>query len=250
MSFFEQKNRGVNPAVNLAASVFAGLGLLISFTTLNQVSKINSTKTPTLVETSDGKSLRVTAIGHYERTPEAIQEFVGSKFFGLFEWTGYLPPQNSEEVRNPKRDPGIKIGDRSVTTIAFNTASALSEDFRKPFLEGLADITPQAIFQKSNKPGQNPQSILYVRSVSHPRQMTKARFWEVDVVADLIITKNQDQLGTAIPLNKTVTVFAVDTPPLPEWASEEQKMAHEERKAGLEITQMRDINLGSPSQMK
>lgn len=79
--------------------------------------------------------------------------------------------------------------------------------------------------------------------------MTKPRFWEVDVVADLIITKNQDQLGTAIPLNKTVTVFAVDTPPLPEWASKEQKMAHEERKAGLEITQMRDINLGSPSQV-
>lgn len=248
MSFFEQKNRGINPAVNLAASVFAGLGLLIGFATLSEVSKVNSTKTPTLVETSDGKSLRVTPIGHYERTPEAIQEFVGSKLFGLFEWTGYLPPETPEEVRNPKRDQGIKVGERYVTTIAFNTASALSKDFRKPFLKGLSEITPQQIFQKSNKPEQNPQSILYVRSISRPRQMTKPRFWEVDVVADLIITKNQDQLGAAIPLNKTVTVFAVDTPPLPEWASEEQKKAHEERKAGLEITQMRDMNLGSATQ--
>lgn len=219
--------------------------MMVTFADHSKLNKLTNTQPPTLVELNDGKSIRVYPIGHNERTPKAIQDFVASKMMGLFDWTGTLPPRTIEEAKKPRPDPGVRVDvNRSVTTEAFYKAFAVSEDFRPSFLKGLASLTPQENFRSNVPVSEKITSTLIIRNVSPPREINKG-MWENDVVADLMLFKNGTQFGSTIPVNKTVTTKAEEVYAPPEGASDMAKISYEERLPGLVITEIRDLSLAS-----
>ncbi|MGB8700037.1 MAG: hypothetical protein WCD18_11530, partial [Thermosynechococcaceae cyanobacterium] len=171
---------------------------------------------PTLVQLVDGKPIRVTAKDSLSREPESIKRFAKDVTALMFSMTGTLPPENFDQARLPKPDPGITIGSQNlkIATASFQAGFALSEDFRRPFLESLADITPQALFGNKNQDPTKPatQVVPIIKLISEPKQ-TETGLWKFNVVANLLLFNTQDPLGQeVIPFNKEITIRAVEPP--------------------------------------
>jgi hypothetical protein len=95
--------------------------------------------------------------------PSVIKDFVGTTLVGLMDWTGTLPPQNIAQAKAPLIDPGVPVGSKKIATGTRDAAFALSEDFRVPFLQEIARLTPQSVFRQGKL-----QSNLIVRLLSEP----------------------------------------------------------------------------------
>lgn len=217
-----------------------------------QISRLANTPAPSLVQLVDGRAIQVSAKDHLEREPETIRRFVSDVMTMLFTWSGTLPPQNLQEAKVPRPDPGVEItsvsrGNDRIATQTWESGFALSEDFRKEFLQSIAVLTPPSVFGGTSNLAMRTQSLLIVRNVSEPRSVTEGKRgdWVVSLVANLVILSSRDPTGNAIAFNKEIFLRAVDTPelPLPDAATPIQQAVYRMRQAGLEIYKIRDLDL-------
>lgn len=198
---------------------------------------------PNLVELTDGKAVQVTAQDHLKRNNETIHRFISDFINLMFSWTGTLPPDSIEAAKAPLPDPGVALNrtkdNTKIATSAYQAAFALSEDFRKPFLESVADITPQELFAVNRTNGIFPTQVLpIIKYISDPIP-SKPGVWTVNIIANLAIFNDQNKLGKVIPFNKEISLRAV-IPPLKPGESQLEKEIFNIRKAGLEIFAIRD----------
>ncbi|MBD2303390.1 hypothetical protein H6G80_33690 [Nostoc sp. FACHB-87] len=238
MRLLEKKELNLTPIFLMGNAIVLTLLLLIELVNFFGLWRIANSKAPTLVELSDGESIRVSSISSSERSSQAITHFVGQTMTGLLSWN--TVPQNELEspLEKLKLDTGVQAGQGRITTKTWATGFALSEDFRAPFLEQLGKLTPPDVFQGST------QSILKVSFLGEPRKLKESRGWTIDLIAELIIFKGGNVIGEPITFNKTIFVKAIDTPRLPKQYSNIQKIAYQARKAGLEIYKIQDFELG------
>lgn len=236
MRLLDKKEINFTPLVSIGQAVILLFLLLINLTNSSKLSKISNQK-PTLVELQDGTSIRAIAVGEKDRTDQAIMDFAGRIMMNLMSWNAV--PKSSDGNLDPtklKLDPGVQVSDKKLTTNTWSAGFALSEDFRASFLREIAALTPSDVFNGDT------QSALLVRHLSPPQKIEEGK-WRLEMVANLVVFKGQDQLGKAISFNKTVFVRAVDTPPLPNNPSVPQIEAYRARKAGMEIYRIQDLDL-------
>lgn len=204
---------------------------------LNQLNlKLANRPAPSLVQLVEGKTVMTTTVDFNQRTPDVIKRFVGSTMTLLFNWTGQLPPTETQEnPQLPQIDPGISIGNGKITTSAYEAAFALSPDFRQEFLETLAALIPQQVFTTDT------QSILMISFLGEPQQLEPGN-WKVKMIASLLIFQSANQIGQAIPLNKEILLRAVQPPfSFPSNSTPLQQTVYQVRSAGLEIYLIRDL---------
>jgi hypothetical protein len=237
MQILNRKEINYTPILIISNTALLILLFLITIVDSGRLGKLANAKSPTLVELNDGTSVRVGQIGHNDRTKQAITDFVGKSMMGLLSWNALPKADDTDPTKKPVLDSGVQAGDKKITTGAWASGFSLSEDFRGPFLQELGQLTPQNVFNGGS------QSALIVRNISEPRQVGEGK-WRVDMVANLVIFSQGDLVGKAISFNKTIFVRAVDTPPLPNNASDIQLATYRARKAGLEIFKIQDLDLG------
>ncbi|UKP01223.1 hypothetical protein [Nostoc sp. UHCC 0870] len=76
----------------------------------------------------------------------------------------------SYPLKKLKLDTGVQAGGNKITRKTWETGFALSEDFRVPFLQELANLTPPDVFNGST------QSLLKINFLSEPK---KTENWEM-----------------------------------------------------------------------
>ena len=236
-SIFEKKELNFTPIFLIGNTFLLGMLLIISISSYGQLNQLKS-KSPTLVELNDGTSIRVSEIGDKNRSAKAIISFTGTHMTSLFSWN-VLPKtiDNSNVDKNLDLDEGVEIGDKKVTTNAWISSFALSEDFREEFLKEVSELTPPEIFTG------NMESALIVRHISQPLKIDSGK-WSVNLVANLVFFENGDEVNKAISFNKKIFIRAVDTPALPKESSSVQQSIYQVRKAGMEIFKIQDLKLG------
>jgi hypothetical protein len=239
MKLLERKELNFTPIFLIANAVLLAFLLLIEVVNFARLFTISKSKASTLVELSDGESIRVIPLSSLERSPQAITHFVGQTMTGLLSWNA-LPKPTDDYSQDPakqlKLDPGISTSKAKITTSAWASGFALSEDFRAPFLEEISNLTPPDVFNGST------QSILKVSLLSQPTRIKDGQ-WKVDMVAEIVIFQGSNLVGKPIAFNKTVFVRAIDTAAIPRFASDIQETAFRVRKAGLEIYKIQDLDL-------
>jgi hypothetical protein len=239
MRLLERKELNLTPIFLIGNAVAVTLLLFIELINFSRVGRIAQSKVPTLVELSNGESVRVSSINHYERSPQTITYFVGQTMTGLLSWNAVpvslneYSPNTSDKI---KLDSGVQAGERQVTTTTWSSGFALSEDFRVPFLKQIANLTPPDVFNGTT------QSILKVNLFSEPKKIGQGK-WSIDMVAEIIIFHQNNMLGSPVEFNKTIFVRAIDTPILPKISSQHQQTASRARQAGIEIYKIQDLGL-------
>jgi hypothetical protein len=202
------------------------------------INQLASKPVPILVETQDGQPIRVAPIDHTDRSPETIRHFTTTTLTLLMNWSGFLPPETLADVSKPRVDAGYALDGRyKVTTAAWQGSFALSDDFRREFLDRLASLTPMDVFSGGS------QTVLTITHVSEPQKIADGR-WKVDVVANLSVFRRNDA-GTTISFNKSVFVRSVDPPAVLAGASPLERQIYAIRQAGLEIYAIRDLERGN-----
>ncbi|MBD2531909.1 hypothetical protein H6G97_20900 [Nostoc flagelliforme FACHB-838] len=237
MQLLDKKELNFTPILIISNTVLLALLLLMAMINTGQLGKLANSKTPTLVELNDGTSARVAPAGHNERSLQTISDFVGRAMVNLMSWNALPKSDELDPLKKPQLDSGVQVGDKKITTKAWATGFALSEDFRAPFLKELGNLTPNDIFNGTT------QSALIVRYLREPEKLNEGK-WQIDMVANLVIFQNGDQVGKAISFNKSIFVRAIDTPPLPPNASDLQVATYRARQAGMEIYKIQDLDLG------
>ncbi|MEH2307928.1 hypothetical protein [Nostoc sp.] len=218
--------------------------LLFIFQGLN-IRQLSLRKPPNFVQLIDGKPVR--NIDDLAREPEAIRRFISKTMISMFTWSGTLPPQNIEEVANPKADLGILIrtpqgSSQKISTSTWIASFALSEDFRKGFLSTVAEMTPPEVF--SENPNQVMTSQLVIKRVYPPKQIAPGK-WRVGMVADLIQKNRVGGEKIVTPFNKDFLVRAVDYfgNPQADNGTDLQKAIYSVRTDKLEIYEIRNLCL-------
>lgn len=194
---------------------------------------LKSKPAPTLVELSNGNSIRVGAIDHDDRSAQVVDQFVRQTMTMLYDWSGKVPDAQGKLVQ----DQGVNIGGRNkVTQPAWAASFALSEDFRPQFLKAIALLTPDGVFDGSK------EVILQIGNLSQPQPIPNSKGkWQVDLVAKLIFFDGTNKIGTAISFNKQILVRAVDPPTYPPNPTPLQTVVLGMRQSGLEIYLIRDL---------
>ena len=226
---------GLLTILSLGLNVIVLVGILLTYGAYNRLS---NKPPPTLVQSADGSVMRVSPLASHERTPEVIQRFTGETLSLLMNWSGRLPAKTVEEAQNVQRDPGVPVktakGDRKVSSAAYQASFALSEDFRKEFLQKIAELTPPEVFA-----GQ-AQVLLVPREVGIPEKIGEGR-WKVKLIANLLTFRGGDNVGTPLAFNKEIFLQSVDSPQPPQESTDLAKAVYQIRQSGLEIYSIRDL---------
>ena len=244
MQILKEKRNGVFPAFVLITLICQGIVLLMTLAILGSTKKLANQPTPSLVQLVDGRAIKVAPQAYLDRKPETIRRFVNETMALMFSWSGTLSPATLEEAKSPQPDPGIEVKTNEgkplkVTSASWEASFALSEEFRKPFVQTIAKLTPQDVFQ-----GKGSQGLLVIRRISEPRMVEgEDGAWKVALVANLVLFSSKNKVGNAIPFNKEVFVKAIDPPALPleEKSSGLAQIVYRTRQAGLEIYAIRDL---------
>ncbi|MDB9344576.1 hypothetical protein PN456_17265 [Nodularia spumigena CS-586/05] len=230
--------------ITLSAFSLALLSVIIQLLNYGAISRLNKQEIPTLVQLSSGETIRAQSVSSIERSNEVIKKFVSDTFIRMFNWDGLVQNFNEKGEVVTKPDIGIAIeeGSRNRVTIkAYEASFAITEkeDFRAAFLQKLAEMTPNSLFSGES------QVSLIPRFVSEPRKLRDGR-WEIDFIATLVTFSRNNNAGEGIPFNKTITVEAITTPQSPpNETTELAKKIYAARQAGLEITQIVDLDLSN-----
>jgi hypothetical protein len=211
----------------------------VLFLLYSSYSQLSKKAPPSLVQLEMGKSIKVAPIGSLERTPQVILHFVSDTMTLMMNWSGTLPPTTVEEATKPKPDPGIDVrslnnGRGKVTFSAWQASHALSEDFRKEFLQIIAEITPPGVFKGTT------QVVLVPLSIQPPIKIAEGK-WKIKMVANLTIFDQGNNLGEVIPFNKEIFVQAVEAPELSTTIDGLAAAIYQVRASGLEIYAIRDL---------
>lgn len=186
---------------------------------------------PTLVELSDGSSIRVKPIPDYERSNETILKFVKQTMQLLFNWSGMTVNEQGELIKDLGEDwDGKKIPSNSLAA-----GSALTESFQGALMSEIVSLVPPEVFN------QNKQVILNIKRMNEPKVVEPGK-WKVEVIASLRFYEDK-QLITALPFNKQVFVQAVEImndSPLP--LTPLEKIVYGMTESGLEIYLIKDSN--------
>ncbi|MEX0270489.1 hypothetical protein AB3R30_15195 [Leptolyngbyaceae cyanobacterium UHCC 1019] len=199
---------------------------------------------PAMVQLLDGRSVAMEAVDTEQRTPMVIRQFIKSSLGLMFTWNARIPVNKDMAVASTGtsdtvKDPGVSIGTGGrITTASWQAAFALKEDFRNPFLEQVARMTPSEVFSGG------AQSVLSFESVSVPKPV-KVGQWQVDIVASLLIFDSTHPQGLAVPFNKSIFVTAIEptTDPLADNSSPIQKAVYRIQESGLQIREIRDLDI-------
>lgn len=184
---------------------------IILFLLYGSFSRLSKKPPPTLVELNNGKSVQVTSIGSKERTSTTILNFVKTTFTLMLNWSGTIPISNDEiGTKKAKPDPGVSIkqlagSDGKVTIAAWQSSYALSSDFRKEFIQLLAEMTPAGVFE------QNTQVVFIPLSIQQPIKISQGK-WKVRMISNLNIFDTRSNIGEVIPFNKEIFIKAVEIP--------------------------------------
>ena len=242
----EKRKRKGNLLVTFAVATF-GLHLLTLFLLIIQgltLWRLSVLKTPTFVQLVDGKPVNNSDV--LLRKPEKIREFVSKTMISMFNWSGKLSAQNTNQPINPKQDLGISIktprgGSKKVTTSSWIASFAFSEDFRKGFLSTVAELTPPEVFSNNSE-----RAILAELNITrvYPPQEIEPGKWRVGMVANLVQKRSKNKT-IVTPFNKDIFVQAVDSFNYPVAANltDVQKAIYTVRSDQLEIYEIRDLCL-------
>ncbi|WP_083887221.1 hypothetical protein [Nodosilinea nodulosa] len=215
-------------------------GLLLVMTLLNtaRINHLAHRPVPSLVQLVDGHSISTEAVDPNQRTPEVIQQFVKTAMGLMFTWNSQGQTTDTATAASAPAAQGVPVNHGRITTASWQASFALKEDFRTAFLDQVAAITPPGIFSGS------AQSVLTIETISTPKEL-QAGYWQVDIVANLLIFDPTHPQGLAIPFNKSLFVQAVEPAedPLPETSTPLQKAVYRLRENGLEITEIRDLDI-------
>ncbi|WP_414530232.1 hypothetical protein [Nodularia chucula] len=228
--------------ITLTAFSLALISLVTQFLNYGAIRRLNNQQVPTLIQLSSGETIRAQSVPSTERSNEVIKKFVSDTFIRMFNWDGLIQTFNERGEAVTKPDDGIPITEGSrnrVTSRAYEASFAITEreDFRASFLLKLAEMTPNGVFSGET------QISLIPRFISEPRRLRDGR-WEIDFIATLVTFSRNNNAGEGIPFNKTITVEAVTTPQNPpNETTELAKKIYAARQAGLEITQIVDLDL-------
>lgn len=229
-------------ALGLFALGTLGLHLLTLFVLVllyGSYSRLSQKAPPSLVQLDTGKTITVAPLGNKERTPQVVSKFVADTLLLMMNWSGTLPPTTVEEATKPVVDPGVEIravgvGRGKVATAAWQAGFALSEDFRKEFLQKLAEITPNGVFRS------NTQVALVPLEIQSPQKIAEGK-WKVRMVANLMVFDKENNLGNVIPFNKEIFVQAVEAPKFEREKAGVASIIYQVRSSGLEIYAIRDL---------
>ena len=191
---------------------------------------------PTLVQLASGDSISVTQLGSKERTPEVLMTFTSRALTLLMSWSNTLPGEGASSGKTEDFGVEIKVEGRQekVTTPTYQASFALSEDFRKEFLQELAKLTPDGVFSGTTK-------VVFVPlEIQKPIQIEPGK-WKISVVSNLLVFDQSDISGRAIPFNKDVFVQAVDVPDYQAHLSGIALAVQQIRSSGVEIYAIRDL---------
>ncbi|MCW5318768.1 hypothetical protein GTQ43_35405 [Nostoc sp. KVJ3] len=231
--------------ISLAGFSMAALSLLLQFLNYGAISVLNK-KQLALVQLSSGDTITARAVDPKERSDEVIKKFVSDTFIEMLNWDGLVRTFNEKGEPITKQDTGVEVGrldkksNSRVTSKAYEAAFALSENggFRAAFLKKLASITPTSIFNGDT------QVSLIPRFISQPRQLKDGQ-WEIDFIGTLVTFERSDNSGKGITFNKTITLSSISNPEyIPANTSELAKKIYAARRAGLEITEIVDLDFG------
>ena len=231
--------------ISLVGFSMAGFSLLLQFINYGAISILNQ-KQLALVQLSSGETISARAVDPQKRSDEVIKKFISDTFIKMFNWDGIVQVFNEKGEPITKQDTGVEVGkinnksNSRVTSKAYDAAFALSENggFRAAFLKKLASITPTNIFNGDT------QVSLIPRFISQPRQLRDGK-WEIDFIGTLVTFERSDNSGKGITFNKTITLSSISNPEyIPANTSELSKKIYSARKAGLEITEIVDLDLG------
>ncbi len=203
----------------------------------HSVAQIANKPAPTLVQRVDGQAFAVRAADREYREPEVIRQLIHEWVSFTYTWSGKLPSANAKEKGQSLADEGIQLKNGRVPTVAWQASFLLASDaksnFREAFLEELTKIPgADGVFSGSTK------TVMVIQHVSDPQLLAgETGRWQVDVVANLILFDRAHPAGNTIPWNNSYIVRSVDPPqtPLPDKASDYQKIIYQLRQRGLEI---------------
>ncbi|MGD1871563.1 MAG: hypothetical protein ACFB02_00770 [Mastigocoleus sp.] len=237
------KKLSTGDAFGLFTVITFGLHIITFFILLllySSYSQLNKKPSPSLVQLETGKSIKVVAIGSKERSPRVVSRFVSDTMILMMNANGTLPITTLEEAQQPKKDSGIEIrnsrkGGGKITTAAWQASTTFSEDFRKEFLELLAQMTPHGVFEEKT------QMTLTPLSIQSPVKISEGK-WKVKMVANLTIFSMGNNLGEVIPFNKEIFVQAVEAPDPPVKMTGLTAVIYSMRSSGLEIVGIRDMD--------
>lgn len=196
---------------------------------------LNNKQAPSLVQMNDGYAFRAKAVPADFRTDETIKAFVTGTLIQLFNWRGSLPVAEGEPLRDPGIDIETTAGSQKVTTASATASFALAEDFRLPFLQRVADLTPPGVFT-----GQT-QVVLVIDAVSEPEELEPGK-WQVTVLAHLNVFNSRNALQETIPFHRDIVVAVTTAPLVPEGETPLEQAIYAIRMAGLQITDIRPID--------
>ena len=244
LRFLNRASKKLSTGDTLALFAVGTFGLhLITFFLLillyGSYSQLNKKPPPSLVQLETGKAIQVAPLGNLERTPQVVSRFVSDTMTLMMNWSGTLPPTTVEENTKPLQDKGVDMVERGlrgskVTSGAWQASYALSEDFRKEFLQKLASMTPQGVFKGTT------QVVLIPLSIQSPTKIEEGK-WKVKMIANLNVFDQTNNLGEVIPFNKEIFVRAVVAPSSPVNTSDLAALIYQVRASGLEIYAIRDL---------
>lgn len=245
----DEKERNLVALCALATLGISMLGLCVSTAALFAANAIANKPMPSLVQTLNGKAMKVEVSNNRERSPRVIKFFVMNTLTNLFTWrVNYLPP--SPENSRGAIDPGVPVevdGNASIKipTSVWGASFAISDDFRKDFMgKGLAPlIGTLKIVEGSSYVGFIPTIIQ--EPVEVKGKNPNDRRWKVKIVGTLAVKTAVNIPETLVPINKDIYVRAVDPPIPPDMNAVDPKADLQAviaiaRSSGLEIDGMED----------
>jgi hypothetical protein len=229
----------------------SSVGLLISILALSAANRIANKPLPILVQTLNGKNIKIETLTERTRPPNTIKFFVTSTLTNLFTWRVHYLSTSPNESQVKKLDPGVPVeveGSASlkIPTSVWGASFAVSDEFRKDFLgKDLAPlITKLNILQGASYVGFMPSIVQepVVVKTNNPSE----KLWMVKVVANLVVKTNPNVPETIIPFNKDIYVRAIDPPLPPETGVDPeldlQAVIAMARSKGLEIYGMEEFS--------
>ncbi len=211
-------------------------GLLLCLTLWNtvQVQRLAHLPPPSLVQLSDGQTVRVEARAHYERSPAVIRRFVADSTQALFTWRYSLPGSGGKE----SADPGVMLSNRArLPTSVYQAGFCLAEDLRAELLRQLAELSGRLLS------GRNGQVVFTATFIGEPQPVKGQDFtWNLTVVGAQVVYAPGRLEGVSLPFNKQITVRAVDPPSVNELVKTPLEQAIQRvRAGGLEIAAIRSL---------
>lgn len=193
---------------------------------------------PQMVQLEGGSTLSVRPAPYYHREPAVIKDFVGQIFSLFFTWSQWVEVEDEAGKVVRQVDRGVVLASDSdvlVPTSAYEAGYALTESLRLPYLNKLGQMVPSGVRTGA------VHSALKIDYLGEPEEIEPGK-WKLHLVSNLIVSSALGE-QRVIPVNKTVYVEAVYTPPsLPVADSPSSRAVRQIRSAQLQIAQIEDFD--------